>query len=422
MARKKVTRPGRLRLAAWGLTLGVFSMAGVGLCTVLLTLIGLIPLWLGIPGTVLVAGWLRGYSDLHRLWAGRVFGVPIVRPYRSTPPGTGWFGRLKARLTDPALWRDLAWTLVNSTAGLVLCLLPASLLAAGVFYLAYPLLYEVTPAGVLANPLGLFTLTGFGETFLLWVPAAAAFGVFAGTVRPIMRGYAALTRSLLGPVRSTSLAGRVAQLTESRADAVDTQAAELRRIERDLHDGAQARLVALGMSLGMAEELLLTDPHAAQQLLSEARESSGLALSELRDLVRGIHPPVLADRGLDGAVRAQAMASPLPVEVTSTLTGRLTPAVESAAYFAVVEVLTNVAKHSGATSAWIRIDHADDQLSVMIGDDGRGGADVREDGGLAGIERRLAAFDGTMMVTSPIGGPTIVTITLPAQVTAPTPS
>jgi signal transduction histidine kinase len=222
-----------------------------------------------------------------------------------------------------------------------------------------------------------------------------------------------MMRFFLGPRERDRMADRIAQLTESRAETVDIQAAELRRIERDLHDGAQARLVSLGMSLGMAENLLASDPDAAGELLAEARQATGLALAELRDLVRGIHPPVLADRGLDGALRALALANPLPVEVTIDLPGRPPAPVESAVYFAVAETLTNTAKHSGATSAWLRVAYADDRLGVMVGDDGRGGAEAAPGGGLHGIERRLAAFDGTMMVASPVGGPTIVTMELP---------
>jgi signal transduction histidine kinase len=276
-----------------------------------------------------------------------------------------------------------------------------------------PLFLHIWPNFV-DNEYGFITLHGTASGFAYgWPIAVVYFGLFWVLVRPLMTVYARLTRWMLAPTEKARLAGRITQLTESRADTVDTQAAELRRIERDLHDGAQARLVALGMNLGMAETLLASDPDAAQGLLAEARESTGLALSELRDLVRGIHPPVLADRGLDGAVRALGLACPLPVEVTVDLPGRPPAPVESAVYFAVAETLTNTAKHSGATSAWIRVSYTDGRLGVMVGDDGRGGASVAVGGGLHGIERRLAAFDGTMMVASPVGGPTIVTMELP---------
>jgi signal transduction histidine kinase len=189
----------------------------------------------------------------------------------------------------------------------------------------------------------------------------------------------------------------------------------LRRIERDLHDGAQARLAALSMNLGMAEEMVGRDPAQAAALLTEARESASTALSELRDLVRGIHPPVLADRGLEGAVKALAMSCPFKVDVTIDLPGRPPAPVESAAYFAVAEALANIVKHSAATTAWIQITHEQERLHLLVGDDGVGGATVRPGGGLYGIERRLAAFDGTLTVASPTGGPTTVIMELPCE-------
>jgi signal transduction histidine kinase len=222
---------------------------------------------------------------------------------------------------------------------------------------------------------------------------------------------------LLGPTpkaREAALNRRVARLTETRADAVDTQAAELRRIERDLHDGAQARLVAMGMNLGAAEALIDQHPEAAKALMAEAREASAKALTELRELVRGIHPPVLADRGLGDAVRALALDSPLRADVTVDLPGRLEPAVESAAYFAVSELLTNVAKHAQATEVRIDLWHRDGRLRVTCTDNGRGGASTQSAGsGLAGIERRIGTFDGVMAVRSPAGGPTEVTLEIP---------
>jgi signal transduction histidine kinase len=169
------------------------------------------------------------------------------------------------------------------------------------------------------------------------------------------------------------------------------------------------------MSLGMAEETVIRDPQAARELLAEARAASSLALSELRDLVRGIHPPVLADRGLDGAIHALVLANPLPTDVEIDIPGRLSAPVESAAYFAVAETLTNVVKHAGAAKAWIRLGYAEGNLNVLIGDDGRGGADPAGGTGLRGIERRLAAFDGTLVVSSPVGGPTVVVMNLPCE-------
>ncbi len=209
------------------------------------------------------------------------------------------------------------------------------------------------------------------------------------------------------------LTNRVQRLSETRNDAVDTAAAELRRVERDLHDGAQARLVALGMSLRAAERLFETSPRAALAMVGEAREMSSRALTELRDLVRGIHPPVLADRGLGDAVRALALETPVNAKLDIDLPDRLAPPVESAAYFAVAEVLANVVKHAHARTVDIHIRHDGDALRIAITDDGVGGADPDKGSGLRGVERRLGTFDGILAVNSPPGGPTIVVIEVP---------
>jgi len=209
------------------------------------------------------------------------------------------------------------------------------------------------------------------------------------------------------------LTNRVQRLSETRTDAVDTAAAELRRVERDLHDGAQARLVALGMSLRAAERLFATSPGAALAMIGEAREMSSRALTELRDLVRGIHPPVLADRGLGDAVRALALETPVNIKMDIDLPGRLAPPVESAAYFAVAEVLANVVKHAHARTVDIHMRHDGDALRIAMTDDGVGGADPAKGSGLRGVERRLGTFDGILAVNSPPGGPTIVVIEVP---------
>jgi signal transduction histidine kinase len=209
------------------------------------------------------------------------------------------------------------------------------------------------------------------------------------------------------------LTNRVQRLSETRTDAVDTAAAELRRVERDLHDGAQARLVALGMSLRAAERLFETSPGAALAMVGEAREMSSRALTELRDLVRGIHPPVLADRGLGDAVRALALETPVNTKLDIDLPGRLAPPVESAGYFAVAEVLANVVKHAHARTVDIHMRHDGDALRIAVTDDGVGGADPAKGSGLRGVERRLGTFDGILAVNSPPGGPTIVVIEVP---------
>jgi signal transduction histidine kinase len=235
----------------------------------------------------------------------------------------------------------------------------------------------------------------------------------------------------IGPV--AELAGRVERLTQTRADAVDTATAELRRVERDLHDGAQARLVALGMSLRAAERLIPSSPDAAIALVAEARETSSKALTELRDLVRGIYPPVLADRGLADAVRALALDAPIRTETDIDLAGWLDVPVESACYFAVAEALANAVKHSGGRVVHIRVRHTPDRfarpgprgpaipgvLRLEVTDDGSGGADPARGTGLAGIERRLGTFDGILAVSSPPGGPTMIIMEIPCALSSP---
>jgi signal transduction histidine kinase len=220
-------------------------------------------------------------------------------------------------------------------------------------------------------------------------------------------------RPLLGLAANADLVHRVQRLTESRNVAVDTAAADLRRLERDLHDGAQARLVALGMHLRAVEKLIPTSPDAALALVAEARETSARALTDLRELVRGVHPPVLADRGLGDAVRALALDTPLRIETEVSLPSRLPAPIETACYFAVAEVLTNAVKHSGAREARISVTHAGGVLRIGVTDFGIGGADVSRGTGLAGVEKRLATFDGIMAVSSPVGGPTMVVMEVP---------
>jgi signal transduction histidine kinase len=236
-------------------------------------------------------------------------------------------------------------------------------------------------------------------------------------------------RELLRPGPDPELSGRVEQLTQARADAVDSAAAELRRVERDLHDGAQARLVALGMNLRAAERLIHTSPAAAVALVAEARQASSLALTELRDLVRGIYPPVLADRGLADAVRALALDTPIRTEVDINLPRRLEFPVETACYFAVAEALANAVKHSGARLVQIRMRYspgprssglpASGVLRIEITDNGTGGADPAKGTGLAGIERRLGTFDGILAVSSPPGGPTMIIMEVPCALSLP---
>ncbi|WP_246237188.1 sensor histidine kinase [Actinomadura chibensis] len=380
--------------------------------------IAFIPLGVGVLLAPAVFGAIRSIANQQRVWADEWYGVRIAVPYRAEPAGgLGPFGRLRWLLTDPATWRDLLWSFLNVPVALVLGILGGGLALyglEGVFvapWLSYVTAYGWGPFW----PLEDYGVVGVAGSAVL---GAGLIAVSVPVGPMFLKAHALFCQALLSPTRA-ALTERVRRLTETRSETVDASAAELRRIERDLHDGAQARLVALSMNIGLAEEMMKHDPETAQQLLAEARAASGTALTELRDLVRGIHPPVLAERGLDGAVRALALGLPLPVDVRVDLPGRADAPVESAAYFAVAEMLANVVKHSGAARAWVQIEHTGDRLLMIVGDDGTGGADPARGSGMRGIERRLAAFDGTMAVTSPSGGPTVVTMELPCALSSP---
>jgi signal transduction histidine kinase len=264
------------------------------------------------------------------------------------------------------------------------------------------------------NPVSGMFITGSGAGMALDVAVSAlALGFGVWLVPRTIGVHAGLVQ------RNAALARRVARLADARGAAVDGAAAELRRVERDLHDGAQARLIALGINLRAAEQLFTSNPEAALALVTESRENSALALAELRALVRGIHPPVLADRGLGDAVRALALGSPVPAEVDIRLPGRPPAPLESAAYFAVAEALANATKHAAASHVHILVEYRAGMLRIEVTDDGRGGADPAHGTGLAGVERRMGTFDGILAVSSPLGGPTIVAIEVPCALSSP---
>ncbi|MDT0320905.1 sensor histidine kinase [Streptomyces millisiae] len=251
-------------------------------------------------------------------------------------------------------------------------------------------------------------------TLTCWLTVIA--GIVAWPALPwIVRWFTnvdrALVRGLLSP--SDSLERRIAELESGRAAVTDTANADLRRIERDLHDGAQARLVALAMGLGMAKETVLRDPEAAARLVDEAHGEVKQALRELRDLARGIHPAILTDRGLGPALSAVASRCTVPVTVSVELDERPADAIEGIAYFTASELLQNVSKHSGARQATVEVWRAEGRLMMQVTDDGQGGADPTAGSGLAGLADRLAAVDGLLAVRSPAGGPTTVTAELP---------
>jgi signal transduction histidine kinase len=389
-----------------------------------LTSVGLIGAGVGIflvPPSVLL---LRKIATRRRARTAEWQGLEIPEPYRPLPdrrPGVvGHAEQTVALLTDPSTWRELLWILVDAVAGSFLALLPIGLIMEGVYGIFLTIGWRtVTSHGM--NDWYTFVHVDQAHANLRW--ATSAIGVvliLAGlrVAKPMLAANARLTRFFLAP-DAARLRARVEHLTTTRSHAVDAQAAEIRRIERDLHDGAQARLVAMGMNLSAASSLLDEDPEAARRLMLEARDSSLKALTEIRDLVRGIHPPVLADRGLADAVRALALDSPLDVEVTAEVPGRVAAPLESAAYFAVTEVLANAAKHAAASKVWIDLRHEDGRLRIAVGDDGVGGADPAAGTGLRGVERRLATFDGILALSSPPGGPTVVTMELPCASSSP---
>jgi signal transduction histidine kinase len=356
--------------------------------------------------------YLRWLTNLTRRLADRWCGVSIPRPYQAAPQEPGIRPRLWWLATDPATWRDLLWTVVNSLAGTLLVVVPVAMVLYGIVFAVLPALG--VPVARLPY-VGIITAKGPGASLIGLALIAASLWA---TPR-LLSVYGSLARLVLGPTRGSALSGQLEHLVRTRSDTIDAGAAELRRIERDLHDGAQARLVAMGMTLDAIEQHLDANPDVARALLAEAKQSSVKALSELRDLVRGIHPPVLADRGLVEAVRALALDSPLRAHVSSELAGRPPAPVESAAYFAVSELLANTAKHAGPCEAWIDFRHSAGMLRITVTDDGRGGADQdlgarpARGGGLDGIERRLAAFDGVLAVSSPPGGPTVANLEIP---------
>jgi signal transduction histidine kinase len=402
----------RINLLGPSVVLLSASVLGFGLGVLWILAVPLVAFAVGVPLTLFTAVLVRWLADRHRQWAAGRLGEPVASPYRPAPEVGGWLVRLRAIVSDPASWRDWAWLAVNSITGWLTSGLSPLLVVFGLYYLLYPLVYWLAPPQVFRAPLG-FPLDRAAQSFALVPLGLVLLLLWYATADRLADLNARLIRALLGPTGQARLRARVEQLATTRAETVDTQAGELRRIERDLHDGAQARLVSLGMSLGLAEQLLHDDPQAVHELLIEARESTASALTELRDLVRGIHPPILADRGLDGALKALALVNPIPTTVETRLPGRLPAPVESAAYFAVTEALSNAIKHAEAKHVGIVVEFAAGELTMLVSDDGRGGASIDSGTGLRGVARRLAAFDGTLVIDSPPGGPTEIRMSLP---------
>ncbi|MFF7450552.1 MULTISPECIES: sensor domain-containing protein [unclassified Streptomyces] len=326
-----------------------------------------------VVGFPLLAAGLMGARKLgamERARARALLGVRIDEP--SPLPlrtrNSGFFQQLWMMLKDPVGWRTILYDFIR------------------------------LPWGILTF---VITLTSL---FVLWP-------VLPFIARGLANADRAMVRGLLSP--SDELERRIAELESDRGVVVDTAAADLRRIERDLHDGAQARLVNLAMGLGLAKEKLLEDPEYAQAMVAEAHGEVKLALQELRDLARGIHPAVLTDRGLDAALSSVASRCTVPVKVTADLGARPAAAIEGIAYFTVSELLQNVSKHSGARSASVDVWRAEDRLLIQVWDDGGGGARLDGGTGMRGLAERLNAVDGLFVIDSPPGGPTTVTAELP---------
>ena len=385
----------RLRMTA--VSLGYALLMAPALALGILTILA-IPLGLVAVGFVIAAGVVpatAALTALHRRLSGQLLGETIHTAYADTT-GLNPVTRPMTWLTDRARWRDCRVPLV----------------------LGDRRLRDVDPAGGAPGRAGHARgrcrcstgASGGGSwscsTCRSWSPGGAR-------PRRWSAARALAERNILGSRRVEELERRIEEVSTSRSETLDHSAAEVRRIERDLHDGAQARIASVGMNVGLAEKLMSTDPEAAAALLREARESTVSALEDLRSVVRGIHPPALADRGLAGGLEALALPIPLPITVTVGAPP-LPPPVESAAYFAVAECLANTVKHADATRAWVRVRHDGEVLHLVVGDDGRGGADPAGSG-LAGVAKRLAAFDGTMVVESPAGGPTVVTMEVPCR-------
>ncbi|MEV7614189.1 sensor domain-containing protein [Streptomyces sp. NPDC089799] len=403
---------GRCQLAS----LHALAASAAGSLVVLAVL--LLPVGAGFLLLPPAARALRALTDRSRTragtWTGLRTGPPDPLPAAAdATPGR----RSRAILADQGFWRDLAWAWLEPVTGGLLVALPLALVEYGAFgALVQPFVWRYLGDGNWYAFVPVHTTATMLAALLLGLVLAAA-GLLAAPA--VLRLHARLGRRLLTAPRTTRLTRRIERLTETRGQAQDALAAELRRVERDLHDGAQARLVALGMTLDRATRLLDADPPTARALLLDVRSTAERALQDLRDLVHGIHPPVLADRGLGDAVRSLALDSFLDVHVEALLPGRFPAPVESAAYFAVSEALANAARHSGAREVRIDLTYGDGLLRARVTDDGHGGADPSRGTGLSGVRRRLGTFDGTLALHSPPGGPTTVTMEIPCALSSP---
>ncbi|RST12555.1 sensor histidine kinase [Streptomyces sp. WAC05374] len=379
---------------------------------------GLVVTFLGIPVLAAALALCRAFGTMERVRARGLLGLDVADPApvrdRSGGGLMGWVGGV---LKSGESWRHFLYSVVHMPWAIFAFTVAVVFWTYGWGLLTYPLWRWVFP--VYAGVDGLQLYGDGTHNFYLDTPAEMAatslIGLLLVLVTPwVIRALATVDRLLvIGLLSPSRLASRVSELESDRGVVVDTAAADLRRIERDLHDGAQARLVALAMDLGLAKEKLLEDPEGAAAMVDEAHGEVKLALQELRDLARGIHPAVLTDRGLDAALSAVASRCTVPVRVEVDLPTRPAPAIEGIAYFTVSELLQNVSRHSRASRATVDVWRVDDRLMLQVTDDGRGGADITGGSGLAGLTERLDAVDGILAVHSPEGGPTAITAELP---------
>lgn len=414
---RTVLRPWRTSRTWWALVNAALDIpmaivAFVPTVALLSTSAGLIIMFpLAIPFIVALFWFTRiaGHVERHRL--GSLLGEDLADPVPPYQPGSIW-RRFTQRLTSVPRWKEVGYCLVRFPVGLLLGL-GTTMVWAGAIALA------LLPATILIMPddqarFGLFTASAGPASWGLAAIGAIGFAIIAPWVTVgVGRVDAAFGRSLLGPSSRARLTAEARRAEAGRAAAVGSAETERRRIERDLHDGAQQRLVALAMDLGAARERLETDPEIGKRLVVKAHEEAKEALREIRDLVRGIHPVILEDRGLDAALSAVVARCSFPVELSVELGDRLPATVESAAYYVVSEALTNVERHAGASQAAITIARRGTRLIVEISDDGRGGADATRGTGLAGLAERAAAMGGTLDLLSPPGGPTTLLVELP---------
>ncbi len=378
---------------------------------------GLLITFLGVPILAGALAMCRGFGAVERARARGLLGLDVRPPEPVRGRTGGAFSWMGAMLKSGASWRHLLYAVVHMPWAVFSFTVTVTFWATGWGLFLYPLWQWVFPAYLGQDGMQLYG-DGSHDFYLdspFEITVTSVVGLLLVMVGPwLLRGFVAVDRllvsGLLGPSR---LATRVTELESDRGVVVDTAAADLRRIERALHDGAQARLAALAMDLGLAKEKLAADPKAAAVLVDEAHGEVKLALRELRDLARGIHPAVLTDRGLDAALSAVASRCAVPVSVDVDLPARPLPAIEGIAYFTVSELLRNVTEHAGARRAWVDVWRAGDRLMVQVRDDGVGGAESLAGRSLAGLTERVGAVDGVLAVVSPAGGPTTVTAELP---------